>query len=374
MTRLEYRLAALALRVVGWLVARLPFHADRVVLATARKAVLDGNLLYLHRAIRDLRPALECALVLEPYSYGLRGKLAYALRLLRGTYLLGTSRIVIVDNAWLPIHVAPHPSRTEVVQVWHAEGALKRFGMDAVRPPDEPERSFLHRHYDWVVTSGEASRPAWSRALRTPLDRVLALGSPRTDFLHDEAAMGEARARILAAHPGLAGRRVILYAPTFRGRGRAKHPGPGIDIARLRAALPDSDALILKSHPNLDRRLVPTGGFDVVIDPRVDLNELLTACDVVITDYSSSIFDVALLRRRLVLLVDDLAAYERDPGLYLDYRADVIGTQVTDTDGVIEAIREDRFDLQPYEAFIERHLGASDGAASRRFVERFLPA
>ena len=373
MSRLEYVLSAAALRFLGFFFTLLPVRRDRVALATARTTRLDGNLLHIHRALRRLRPGLDVALVLEPYSYGLLGKLRYALRLVRGTFLVRTSGLVVVDNAYLPVHVAAHRRETQVVQVWHAEGALKRFGMDAVHPPDEPERTFLHRHYDWVVTSGEASREAWSRALRTPLDRVLALGSPRTDFFFDEAAMAEARSGILAAYPALAGRRVILYAPTFRGRGRGKRPGLGLDGPRLRAALPASDALVLKTHPNLDRQLVTTDGFDVVIDHRLDLNDLLTAADVLITDYSSSIFDAALLRLRLLLLVDDLEAYERDPGLYLDYRTEMIGTQVADTDGVIAAIRDGRFDLGGYDAFIARHLGACDGGASRRFVERFLP-
>ena len=374
MTRLEYVLSAAVLRLVGLLVALLPVRRDRVALATARTTRLDGNLLHIHRALRRLRPELDVALVLEPYSYGLLGKLAYALRLVRGMYLLRTSRLVVVDNAYLPVHVAPHGRATQVVQVWHAEGALKRFGMDAVHPPQEPEGTFLHRHYDCVVTSGEASRVAWSRALRTPLERVLALGSPRTDFFFDRTAMAEARSAILAAYPALAGRRVILYAPTFRGRGRAKRPSMGLDGARLRAALPPSDALVLKTHPNLDRRLVSTDGFDVVVDYRLDLNEILTATDVLVTDYSSSIFDAALLRLRLLLLVDDLEAYARDPGLYVDYATEMIGTQVTDMDNAIQALLEDRFDLAPYDEFIARHLGASDGHASARFVEHFLPA
>ena len=373
MTRLEYLVAGTAVRILGALFGLLPLRRGRVVLATARTDRLDGNLLHLHDAIRRLRPEIDIALVLEPYSYGLLGKLRYALRLVRGTYLLRTSPLVVVDNAWLPVHVAPHGARTEVVQVWHAEGALKRFGVDTVAPLAEPERTFLHRHYDWVVTSGEASREAWSRAFRTPLDRVVALGSPRTDLFFDAAAMAAARARVLAAHPALEGRRVILYAPPFRGRGRGKRPGRGLDARRLRAALPPDAALVIKTHPNLDRRLVATEGYDVVVDPRVDLNDLLVATDVLVTDYSSSIFDVALLRRPLVLLVDDLAEYERDPGLYVDFRTEMIGTQVEDTAGVIEAIANDRFDLAPYDAFIERHLAACDGRASERFVERFLP-
>ena len=50
----------------------------------------------------------------------------------------------------------------------------------------------------------------------------------------------------------------------------------------------------------------------------------------------------------------------------------MIGTQVTDTDGIIDAIANDRFDLTGYDAFIERQLGASHGRASERFVEHFL--
>lgn len=373
MNRLEYASAAAVLRVLGWLFARLPAKPRRVVLASPRKSVLDGNLLHLHTAIRELRPEWECVLLLEPYGYGLRAKLGYALRMVRAMLQLRTAAVVVVDNAYLPVHVAPHPSRTTVIQVWHAAGALKRFGTDTIPPPAEPERSFLHRHYDWVVTSGEAPREPWSRALRTPLDRVIALGSPRTDGLVDEHQLAAARARVLAAYPALANRRVITYAPTFRGRGRGKLPADALDAVRLRAALAPGDVLVLKSHPNLDPRLVDRSGFDVVVDPAEDVNDLLAATDILVTDYSSSIFEFALLRRPIVLLVRDLDAYEREPGLYLDYRTEMIGTQVVDTDGVAAAIREGQFDLAPYDAFIARHLGACDGRASARFVERFLP-
>jgi CDP-glycerol glycerophosphotransferase (TagB/SpsB family) len=167
---------------------------------------------------------------------------------------------------------------------------------------------------------------------------------------------------------------VILCAPTFRGRGRGKRPGPGFDVGALRAALGPDDILVLKGHPNLDPALVASAGFDVVVEPATDLNELLVVADVLITDYSSAIFDAALLRLRIVVLTGDLADYERDPGLYLDVERELIGTQVRDTAGVIDAVVHDRFDLAPYAAFVERHLEPCDGQASARFVERFLPA
>jgi CDP-ribitol ribitolphosphotransferase / teichoic acid ribitol-phosphate polymerase len=110
----------------------------------------------------------------------------------------------------------------------------------------------------------------------------------------------------------------------------------------------------------------------VVIDPAAEINEVFTVADVLVTDYSSSIFEWALLRRPLVLLVPDLERYGSDPGLYLDYRHEMIGTQVTDTHGVATAILGDAFDLSGYGAFVDRHLRASDGTASARFVSHFL--
>lgn len=373
MSQLEYRVASVCLRVLGRLFGLLPARPQRVVLASPRKAVLDGNLLYLHRAFRALHPEVECVLLLEPYGYGLLAKLAYAVRMVRAMYHLRTARLFIVDNAYLPIHVAPHPARTTVVQVWHAAGALKRFGLDTLPPPREPERSFLHRHYDWVVTSGEASRGPWSRALGTPVERVIALGSPRTDMFFEEGALADARARILARYPLLAGRRVVTYAPTFRGRGRGKRPAPALDAQRLRQALGPGDVMVLKSHPNLDARLVDQTGFDVVIDPADDMNDLLPVTDVLITDYSSSIFEYILLRRPLILLVPDLEEYEREPGLYLDYATEMVGVHVRDTEAVAAAIRGGAFDLAVYEPFIAHHLGAADGRASERIVDRFAP-
>jgi CDP-glycerol glycerophosphotransferase (TagB/SpsB family) len=372
MTRFEYWLSSLVLRLLGRLLAVLPMAPRRVVLATARVSRLEGNLLYLDRAMRARFPDLDYVHLLEPYGYGLLGKLAYMGRVVRGMYHLSRARLFIVDNAYLPIHVAPHRPGTKVIQVWHATGALKRFGADTTVPLREPERTFLHRHYDAVVVSAESARLPYSRALRTPVEHVHALGTPRTDFLYDSAALAEARARVLDGYPQLVDRKVVLYAPTFRGRGPDKRPAEGLDPAALRRLLPQEYALVLKSHPNLDPQLVATGSYDAVINPAAEIDEVFAATDVFVTDYSSSIFEWAVLRRPLVLLVPDLADYERDPGLYLDYRTEMIGTRVVDTNGVAAAILGNAFDLTGYEAFVERYLGPAQGRASERFVDHFL--
>jgi teichoic acid ribitol-phosphate primase len=372
MNWLEYIVATAMLRWMRLVFSLLPIRQDRVVLASARHAKLEGNLRHLYAAMQRARPDLDVTLLLEPYSYQFFGKLVYLLRLTRGMYYLCTSRLFVVDNAYFPIHIAPHRRGTTVVQVWHAAGALKRFGLATAVPPRQPERRFLHRNYDYVVASSEHTRTAYSVAMRTPIERVLPLGSPRTDLFFDEAAVADARRRLLERHPNLEGRRVVLYAPTFRGRGERKRAAPGLDAERLRALLPDDHALVLKAHPNLHRGRSGRRGYDAIIDPSTEINDVFTITDILITDYSSVVFDWALLRRPLVLLTADLTGYEADPGLFLDYRTEMIGTQVIDTQGVADAIRAEAFDLDAYDAFVDRHLGTARGDASTRFVDRFV--
>ena len=161
-TRLEYLFSAALLRILGWLFARLPARPDTVVLASPRKAELDGNLLHIHGRSARPDPACAASVSLEPYSYGFSGQVPLRAPADPGDVpppnrLAGRGRQRLAAG---PRRAAP--GGTTVVQVWHAVGALKRFGRGHGAAAAEPERSFLHRHYDWVVSSGEASREPWS--------------------------------------------------------------------------------------------------------------------------------------------------------------------------------------------------------------------
>jgi CDP-glycerol glycerophosphotransferase (TagB/SpsB family) len=214
----------------------------------------------------------------------------------------------------------------------------------------------------------------YAAALRTPIERVVALGTPRTDFFFDERAIRAASARMLEAFPSLAGRRVVLHAPTLRGRGAAKASAAALDPALFRSLLPANFALVLKPHPNVPLSTLPLDGYDVIADASAEINDLLAVTDVLVTDYSSAVFEFGLLRRRMVLLIGDLADYARDPGVCVDFATDLVGTQVVDTREAATAILEDRFDLTGYDAFLAWHMGACDGHASERFVEVFAQA
>ena len=371
MSPLEYRVASLLLRIVGWACSLLPIVPDRVVLASPRLTHLEGNLRFIDEAIRRRHPDLRPVVLVERYGHGLLAKVGYFVRMVRGMYYLRTAALFVVDNAYLPVHVAPHRPETRVVQVWHAASAIKRFGVDTIPPPTEPERTFLHRYYDEVIVSSEGVRGIYAAGLRTPVERVLALGVPRTDFFFDHVAMDAARHRLLERHPALAGRRVVVHAPTLRGRGSTKTSATGIDPVRLRSLLPREVALVLKPHPNVALSSLAIEGYDVLVDPGEEMNDLLALADVLVTDYSSAVFEFALLRRPVMLLVNDLDAYSRNPGVCVDIEA-LLWTKAVDTEGLASAILEATHDAPGTDALIEHHMGACDGHASDRFVDRFV--
>jgi CDP-glycerol glycerophosphotransferase (TagB/SpsB family) len=124
-------------------------------------------------------------------------------------------------------------------------------------------------------------------------------------------------------------RRVILYAPTFRGERTTVARDPiDLDLGVLRDALAADHVLLFRSHPFVGARRAADpalAGFLIDVSSHPELNELMPVSDVLVTDYSSAIFEFALLGRPIVLFAPDLAAYEAERGFYVDYRTGAPG-------------------------------------------------
>ena len=184
------------------------------------------------------------------------------------------------------------------------------------RPGTEP---FPPSLFDAVVVGGEWTRRPYAAALRTQVERVLALGSPRTDAFFDEAAMAAGRAQVLAAHPILAGRRVVLYAQKRRGRGIGKRAAPGSMHAGLRAAQRRTRA---QDPPELSNRRAPRPPASMSWPTRRPTSSCTSSSPTIRPRSSNS----ACSGGRSSCWCRISPKIKRDPGLYLDYRTDMIGT------------------------------------------------
>jgi len=368
---------------VGASLARLRPIQERVYIAANRDAALRGNLAEIHRALQSLTPAPKVLVELQSRTERRGGAsilslAAAVVRIATRSYRVASSRLVIVDDYFFPIYPVKKRSGVTIVQVWHACGAFKRFGRATLEAEWGADEVFLkwvpiHAHYDLTLVSSESIAPIYAAAFGQSVETIsAAFGIPRTDALVPSPRR-DATERAVRSRLGLTDRRTtVLYAPTFRGADLKGAAAPALlDIAALHRALGSEYRLILRLHPFVKAAMpIPPGAGDFVVDASAepDANEVLLAADMLVTDYSSIIFEFALLGRPMAFLAPDLAAYERERGFFFDYRTGVPGPVVENTEQLARWILAKEFDLRRVSDFAAASFDVMDGRATERFV------
>lgn len=267
-------------------------------------------------------------------------------------YHLATARAVFLNNNFTPLAHIGLKKQTKVIQLWHADGALKQWGSGTNPYP-----------YDAVICADERLRPYWAEAFQVPAERVLALGSPLMDQFMQPCDVSFIRARFDARYPQCKGKRLILYAPTFR-----EDPAQNaallshFDFAAFSKRFPDA-ALLVRLHPGMHGAYkLPESAIDVTSMP--DATAMLRICGCLVTDYSSICVDAAVLDIPVILYQFDEAEY-RDC-FYVPFRVLAPGpiannfNELLDFLALLDEAKEQR------SVFAAFHAGIRDGRACER--------
>ncbi len=295
-------------------------------------------------------------------------------RLLR--YLLcfmkeyATAEYVFVCDYYLPVASCRKRPETKVVQLWHSCGLMKKIAHDAGDDIPKGYRGNMFGNYSYLTLSAPVCVPVHARALRMPQERIFATGISRTDYYFDEEWNRRCRETFFGRYPQAKGKKIALWAPTFRGNA-AKPRLEGLEeVRRAAAALSQTWHFVIKAHPHVD-------GHGMVSDCPIPTEELLPVADLLITDYSSIMFDYLLYRKPIVLFAPDLEQYEAERGFYINYRETPY--PVTRTEEELEqAVRNcgrpaseksDSGAAEEIDRFREKYVGACDGHATERILK-----
>jgi CDP-glycerol glycerophosphotransferase (TagB/SpsB family) len=378
------RLGLLAVRI-GFALGHLRPLRPLVAIGGEDGARIGGNLLYIRNELERRMPPVPVRVVAYRLSPGFRGRITAAWQALRAGYHLATARVFIVDEWFFPMYaIAPRPG-TVRAQVWHGAGAFKKFGysvLDKSFGADEDMVRLvpIHSNYDVCLVSSTAATPSFMDAFRLPRERFTSsLGVPRTDLFFDAARRVRATEAIRDRYGLRHDVKVLLYAPTFRGdRPSAARYQDDLDLQIMRDALAGSWVLLIRLHPFVRRpaRLPEElAGFVIDVSDWPDMNELMLVADLLVTDYSSAIFEYALLERPMAFFAPDLDAYEHERGFYFDYRTGVPGPVFDTASDLATYIGAGAFDIERVRSFARTWFDVADGHASARFVDRvILPA
>ncbi|WP_405716193.1 bifunctional glycosyltransferase family 2 protein/CDP-glycerol:glycerophosphate glycerophosphotransferase [Streptomyces xanthophaeus] len=297
---------------------------------------------------------------------------------------LGRSRYVIANNH-LPDWFQKRDGQI-VVQTWHGT-PLKKIGHD-IEAVHFADKRYLERvekevqNWDMLVSPNSFSTPILQRAFRFPGEMVES-GYPRNDVLRraDSAHRAAEVRRRIGLPPG---KKVLLYAPTWRDD---QFYAPGkykldfrIDLDDARAQLQQDHVLLVRRHPNVVDPVPGAGdGFVHDVSDYPDMADLSLITDVMITDYSSLMFDFVNTGRPILFFTYDLDHY-RDTlrGFYFDFEQSAPGPLLYTSAELVGAIRHIGRIQQDYAAryrwFQQEFCDLDDGYASARLTDRILIA
>lgn len=327
--------------------------------------------------------------------------------------------VVICDNH-LPVASCKKRPQTKVIQLWHGGGALKKFGYDSeINVSSNYKGNNIFGNYDLVTVSAPNAVEPFTSAMRQPFGVVKPIGLPKSDFYHDETRVAEIKNRFYEQNPSLLGKKIVLWAPTFRGSASAPKLVGEAEIERIQAELRDEFAVISSIHPHAknhqksqqtlsvntdtqtegtldttDTQNAQTGKSRQVCITEFTSDELMCVADIMISDYSSIIYDWTYWGKPLILFVPDKDEYISSNGFYLDYE-EIPGIQVSDYEqlkaalekvvkdyeqlrgALKEAVKDNNKNLCDnksgeswnIKAFYDKHMSACDGGASARVIQ-----
>lgn len=296
-------------------------------------------------------------------------------------YYLASSKVILIDDYIRSVYEIRKRKDNYLIQVWHACGAFKAFGFSRLSKEgcwSQDSRS--HRTYDYCLVSSRKVAKHYAEAFGMNVDRVIATGVPRTDIFFDEAYKRETRAKIFSTYPMLKDKKVILFAPTFRGSSKKEgnYPHYRFDYKKIFESFGDEYRIIIKHHPHVNNKLVIEDEYkDRVIDlsKNEELNELLFVTDILITDYSSVIFEAALLDIPMLFYAFDLDEYISRRGFYCEYISFIPGKLVENMDEIIDALLAGDFEADKIIEFKKDFFDDLDGKSGKRaseFIKRLM--
>ncbi|MEG0291413.1 MAG: CDP-glycerol glycerophosphotransferase family protein [Anaerovoracaceae bacterium] len=348
---------------------------NKVLFTSSSRSEIGGNEKFVYDRMiqrgmdKDYEFRFDYKASIDSYR-SIRNKLLF-------TYYLATSDYIFLDDYQPEIYKNDYDKNVKIIQLWHACGAFKTLGferLDAKGAPGFTTR--VHKCYTHVPVSSEHSVKHHAEAFAIDENKFYPIGIARTDVFFDEEYKEKTKQNIYKEFPQiLDATKVIMYAPTFRGNNAkdAYFPVHMLNFKKLGKFLERINGLmIIKMHPFVNEEFfIPNEYKKYFIDASTyrEVNDLLLVSDVLVTDYSSVIYEMSLLKKPMIFYAFDIDTYEKDRGFYEPYKDIIPGEIVKSIDHLIEVLENDQYDDERLNWFLKKNFKYTDGNATDRIID-----
>ena len=337
----------------------------RDVLAPSMEAVYNR----LFERGLDKRYTIKCSLRnTESKHYSKLSTAAVIARIAKAT-------VIIVDDYVPAFNSVKLADSVKVIQLWHAGAGFKGVGYARWGHFGCPAPYSAHRRNDFAISDSAAIRDFFSEPFGILEEQVIPTGMPRMDAYLSEDNRKKVTRKLYETYPSIKGKRVILFAPTYRGRNRktAYYPYDLIDFEALYRYCEQTDSVVLfKMHPWVPGE-VEIGDkyrdrfFSVNAYPNI--NELFYITDLLITDYSSCMYEFILMKKPMLFFAFDAERYAVSRGFHRDYASNVPGKVCATFDELLNAMREQDYEFEKVEQMLPAYFDHVDTGSSDRVID-----
>lgn len=267
---------------------------------------------------------------------------------------------------------------TKLIQVWHAGVGFKSVGYSRFGKPGTPfPAGSCHKKYDYVLVGSKELVKVYSEVFGIEEEAFLPVGMPRLDGFLDEDTISNFRKEFYQEYPKFKDKKIILFAPTFRGGGQkfAHYDYSWLNLKRIYEYCKDEYIFLIKMHPFVDAPIeIPKKYQDKIIDfaSYPNINDLYYVTDILITDYSSNYFEYSLMRRPILFYTPDRELYELSRGVHRSVRESAPGKVCDTFDELMEALENKDYEIEKVYRFVEENFSDYDGRASDKAINQIL--
>lgn len=271
----------------------------------------------------------------------------YIFFILKDMWEIATAKIAITDTYSIPVSCLNHKDSLTVFQIWHALGAVKKFGLQSAgkaqgRDSGVAKAMSMHKNYDFVIAPSEKTAEFYCQAFGCTKDKIVVASLPRVDVILDGASRYK---EFVELNPQYKNKKLLAYLPTFRDN-------DSVYIRTLFEAFKKNEeyALIVSPHP------ATKTSEDYSFNGKFSSYDLAKLSYGVISDYSATSLECSLLNKPLWFYVPDYEQYKEEKGLNIEIKDEFLKACFEKENELLSAIQNDNYDFDNLKRFSDKYI------------------
>lgn len=309
---------------------------------------------YIKEEILKRTDNVEVTILCKILRKTAKERLKYCLYIIKCMYHIATSKVCILDGYSIPISILKHKENLTIIQIWHASGAIKKFGYQSINKKEGRGIQIakimkMHKNYNFVMAPSNATSEFYKEAFGIENDKIVIMGLPRLDYILGDENSDEKTKDFYLDYPKYKEKKTILYVPTFR-----KDIEDSEKINQLINSVNFSKYnLIIKLHP-LDKT---KDASKYTVNKKYNTYDLIRIADYIITDYSAVAFETAILDKPVYFYVYDIDEYKKARGLNVKLFKEMNNNTSKNIKEIMMSIENNTYDFEELNEFKIKYMG-----------------